>query len=110
MARRRTDIHNTCPCCDAVRYCMAIADGVDQVRQMVREQMRQGADAIKIMVSGGVASPYDPLMSLPILAGEISAAVEEAHAFDRYVLAHAYSAEAITRAVNCGCARSSTAI
>jgi imidazolonepropionase-like amidohydrolase len=81
---------------------MAIADGVDAVRQTVREQMRQGADAIKIMVSGGVASPYDPLMSLQYSLGEISAAVEEAHAFDRYVLAHAYSAEAITRAVNCG--------
>ena len=47
---------------------MAIADGVDDVRAAVREEMRQGADAIKIMVSGGVASPYDPLEFAAILA------------------------------------------
>ena len=35
-----------------------------EVRRAVREQLRQGADHIKIMVSGGVASPYDPLESL----------------------------------------------
>ncbi len=101
-ARRRTDMGGGCPCCDAVKYVMAIADGVDAVRQIVREQMRQGADAVKIMVSGGVASPYDPLMSLQYSLDEIRAAVEEAHAFGRYVLAHAYSPEAITRAVSCG--------
>jgi len=68
----------------------------------VREEMRQGADAIKIMCSGGVASPYDPLDSRQFTIDEISAAVEEAHAFGRYVLAHAYTPEAITRAVSNG--------
>ena len=81
---------------------MAIADGVDNVRAAVREELRQGADAIKIMVSGGVASPYDPLDSRQFSLGEIAAAVEEAHAFNRYVLAHAYTPEAITRAVSQG--------
>jgi imidazolonepropionase-like amidohydrolase len=81
---------------------MAIADGVDNVRAAVREELRQGADAIKIMVSGGVASPYDPLDSRQLSLGEIAAAVEEAHAFNRYVLAHAYTPEAITRAVSQG--------
>ncbi len=80
----------------------AIADGVDNVRAAVREELRQGADAIKIMVSGGVASPYDPLDSRQFSLGEIAAAVEEAHAFNRYVLAHAYTPEAITRAVSQG--------
>ena len=37
----------------------------------VREQMRQGCDHVKIMVSGGVASPYDPLESLQFSAAEI---------------------------------------
>jgi imidazolonepropionase-like amidohydrolase len=64
--------------------------------------MRQGADQVKLMVSGGVASPYDPLESIQFSIEEISAAVEEAHAFGRYVLTHAYTPEAITRAVNCG--------
>jgi imidazolonepropionase-like amidohydrolase len=101
-SRRRTDMGDGCICCNGARYTMAIADGTDAVRQIVREQMRQGADAIKIMVSGGVASPYDPLMSLQYSLEEIGAAVEEAHAFGRYVLAHAYSSEAITRAVTSG--------
>ena len=52
----------------------------------MREQMRQGADQVKIMMSGGVASPYDPLDSLQFSAAEVAAAVEEAHAFGRYVL------------------------
>jgi imidazolonepropionase-like amidohydrolase len=53
-------------------------------------------------MSGGVASPYDPLDSLQFSDGEVSAAVEEATAFGRYVCAHAYSAEAITRAARLG--------
>ena len=68
----------------------------------MREQMRQGADHIKIMMSGGVASPYDPLDSLQFTPDEVAAAVEEAHAFGRYVCAHAYTPEAITRAAHGG--------
>ena len=54
------------------------------------------------MCSGGVASPYDPLDSLQFSEAEIAAATDEAKAFGRYVLAHAYTPEAITRAVNNG--------
>jgi imidazolonepropionase-like amidohydrolase len=100
--RRRTDHHQYCRCCDGMRFTMAIADGVDQVREIVREELRQGADAIKIMVSGGVASPFDPLDSIQFTLPEISAAVEEATGFKRYVLAHAYTPEAIIRAVGQG--------
>jgi imidazolonepropionase-like amidohydrolase len=102
-SRRRTDQQAPpCNCCNAMVYCMAIADGADQVRQTVREQMRQGADQIKIMCSGGVASPYDPLDSLQFSPEEIAAATDEARNFGRYVLAHAYTPEAITRAVENG--------
>ena len=100
--RRRTDYFNGCRCCNGMAFTMAVADGVDNVRAAVREELRQGADAIKLMVSGGVASPYDPLDSRQFSLGEIAAAVEEAHAFNRYVLAHAYTPEAITRAVSQG--------
>jgi imidazolonepropionase-like amidohydrolase len=75
---------------------------VDEVRKAAREQMRQGADHVKIMMSGGVASPYDPLDSLQFSDSEVMAAVEEAHAFGRYVCAHAYSAAAIKRAAKFG--------
>jgi imidazolonepropionase-like amidohydrolase len=100
--RARTNDGYNCPCCNGQAYLRQIADGVDGVRKAVREQMRQGCDHVKIMVSGGVASPYDPLDSLQFSIPEIEAAVEEAEAFGRYVLAHAYAAEAIERAVVSG--------
>jgi imidazolonepropionase-like amidohydrolase len=101
-ARRRTDFRMRCHCCNAMSFSMGIADGVSEVRRAVREQMRQGCDQVKIMMSGGVASPYDPLDSLQFSEGEVSAAVEEAHAFGRYVCAHAYTPQAITRAAKAG--------
>jgi imidazolonepropionase-like amidohydrolase len=100
--RRRTDLGGGCPTENAMAFTMAIADGVTEVRRAVREQLRQGADHIKIMVSGGVASPYDPLDSLQYTTDEIRAAVEEAAAFKRYVCAHSYPASATARAVECG--------
>ncbi|SKA02722.1 Imidazolonepropionase [Enhydrobacter aerosaccus] len=101
-SRRRTDQGAPCGCCNAMVYAMAVADGPDEVRKTVREQMRQGADQVKIMCSGGVASPYDPLDSLQFSEAEIAAATDEAKNFGRYVLAHAYTPEAITRAVSNG--------
>ena len=79
-ARRRTDTSIGCPCCDAMSFAMGIADGETEVRKAVREEMRQGCDHIKIMMSGGVASPYDPLDSLQYSEREIQAAVQEATA------------------------------
>jgi imidazolonepropionase-like amidohydrolase len=83
-------------------FCMGIADGVSEVRRAVREEMRQGCDQVKIMMSGGVASPYDPLDSLQFSVDEVTAAVQEAQAFGRYVSAHAYTPQAIARAANAG--------
>ena len=101
-SRRRTDYGMRCHCCNAMSFTMCVSDGVSDVRRAAREQMRQGADHVKIMMSGGVASPYDPLTSLQFSMEEASAAVEEANAFGRYVCAHAYTPEAITRAANAG--------
>ncbi len=101
-SRRRTDLGVRCPCCDALAFAMCLADGTAEVRKSVREEMRQGCDHVKIMMSGGVASPFDPLDSLQFSPGEAKAAVEEAEAFGRYVCAHAYSPEAITRAAEAG--------
>lgn len=101
-ARRRTDTGIRCGCCDAMAFTLCLADGVAEVRKAVRGEMRQGCDHIKIMMSGGVASPYDPLDSLQFSMGEVRAATEEAAAFGRYVCAHAYSPEAILRAAEGG--------
>jgi imidazolonepropionase-like amidohydrolase len=72
------------------------------VIKAVRDELRKGADHIKIMVSGGVASQADPLESLQYRMDEIEAAVEEAVRWGSYVCAHAYSAKAIERAVRGG--------
>src|SRR3954452_20537399 len=100
--RRRTDFGSRCHCCNALTFAMGIADGITEVRRAVREEMRQGCDQVKIMMSGGVASPYDPLDSLQFSVGEVEAAVQEARAFGRYVCAHAYTPDAITRAAHGG--------
>ena len=100
--RRRTDFGVRCHCCDAMRFGMRQSDGVSEMLKATREQMRQGADHIKIMMSGGVASPYDPLDSLQFSPQEVAAAVQEASAFGRYVCAHAYTPEAMKRAANGG--------
>ncbi|WP_137045262.1 amidohydrolase family protein [Pseudolabrys sp. FHR47] len=101
-SRRRTDTAISCPCCSALAFSMGVADGETEVRKAVREEMRQGCNHVKIMMSGGVASPYDPLDSMQFSVGEVAAAVEEARAFGRYVCAHAYTPEAITRAAHAG--------
>ena len=73
--RRRTDTESHCHCCNAMNFCMELADGADAVRAAVREQLRQGADQIKIMASGGVASPTDPIGNLQFSVDEVKAAV-----------------------------------
>ena len=100
--RQRTQTEYECPCCSGLAYTARIADGVPEVIKAVRDELRKGADQIKIMVSGGVASQSDPLESLQFRVDEIEAAVEEATRWGTYVCAHAYSAEAIGRAVGAG--------
>lgn len=79
-----------------------VVDGVDDVRRTVRELLQMGADQIKIMSSGGVASPTDPVNALGYSLDETRAIVDEAAARHTIVLAHAYTPEAIRRAVECG--------
>lgn len=79
-----------------------VADGPDAVRKAARHNLRDGSDFLKIHVSGGVASPADPLESVQYTAAEIAAACEEARHRQTYVAAHAYSAESITMAVENG--------
>ena len=91
-----------CGCCVRVGALGRVADGVDEVRRAVREELQMGADQIKIMASGGVASPTDPVGAWGYSEDEIRAIVGEAQARHTYVLAHAYTADAIARAVRCG--------
>lgn len=90
------DAHPGCP------VMTRVVDGVDAIRQATREELRQGAHHIKIMVSGGVASPTDEVDATQYSLDEIRAVVEEAQAAGKYVSAHAYPGAAISRAVRCG--------
>lgn len=91
-----------CGCCAPAQAIALIADGVDEVRKAVRGELKRGAHAIKIMASGGVASPSDPIYALQYSDEEIACAVWEAKAWRSYVLAHAYTPESIHRAVRLG--------
>lgn len=79
-----------------------IADGVSEVRRAVRDEIRLGADQIKVFVSGGVGSDADPIHFLQYSMEELRAIVEEAEMGDTYAMAHAYTADAIYRAVDAG--------
>jgi imidazolonepropionase-like amidohydrolase len=78
------------------------ADGPDEVRKAVREQLRAGAGAIKLFASGGVmtrgVNPRSPSFS----EEELRAGVEEAHKAFRVVGAHAQATEGIKNAVRAG--------
>ena len=79
-----------------------VCDGISELRRACREEVRRGAHHIKLMVSGGVASPTDRIDSTQFSEEEIGAAVEEAEAANLYVMVHAYTARAINRALRCG--------
>ena len=88
--------------CAGLGLIGAIADGVGEVRRAVREQVRNGANQIKIMAGGGISSPTDPLEGTQFSMDELRAACEEAAAANLYAMAHAYSPRAVTRAVQAG--------
>ncbi|WP_151526725.1 metal-dependent hydrolase family protein [Serinicoccus kebangsaanensis] len=79
-----------------------VCDGVDAVRRGARDQLRTGAHHVKLMLSGGVASPTDRVDSLQFSADEVRAAVEEAQMANRYVTGHAYTARAVNRGLDLG--------
>src|ERR1700756_2844228 len=100
--RPRTQAVVTCACCEGGAALSRIADGVTECRRAARDELRKGATQIKILASGGVASPYDPIWNLQYSEEEVRAIVEEAQAWHTYVMAHAYSPEAIRRSIDFG--------
>src|SRR5262245_22782606 len=68
----RTWEADQCACCMAVAQFSTVADGVPEVQKAARQELRRGATQIKIMASGGVASPVDPVWNLQYSEEEIS--------------------------------------
>ena len=79
-----------------------IVDSPDQARVRVREHKRRGADVIKLMPSGGIASTGDDPRQQLMTNDEMRVAVETAHALGMKVAAHIYPAPAIENAVRAG--------
>jgi imidazolonepropionase-like amidohydrolase len=92
-----------CGCCRRLGRLGRVVDGVDACRRAVREEIKAGASQIKVMASGGVASPTDPIGFMGFSEDEL-----------RAICAEAESAQTRRRPSGgpwlAGCARSSTAI
>lgn len=88
--------------CDSMNALCVIADGVDECLKAVREELRRGAHCIKIMGSGGVASPTDPIWMNQYREDEIRAIVGECEERRTYVAAHCHPTSAIRRCVEYG--------
>jgi imidazolonepropionase-like amidohydrolase len=91
-----------CNCHTPFSNMSRVADGVSQCRQAARDELRMGADQIKIMAGGGVSSPTDSLYNSQYSREELRALVDEATRAGTYCMAHVYMAEGISRAVECG--------
>lgn len=88
--------------CASGNHLAEVVDGVENLRVAVRRRFQRGAHAIKIMTSGGVVSPTDPIRAPQYSAEEVRAVTDEAARRGSYVAAHCYSPEAIAHSVRCG--------
>jgi len=92
-----------CACAPAVfGWASVNADGVAEVIKATREELRQGAHCIKLMGSGGVASPTDPIWMNQYREDEIRAIVNECVERRTYASAHCHPASAVRRCVEYG--------
>jgi imidazolonepropionase-like amidohydrolase len=79
-----------------------IADGVDEIRKLVRQEVKYGADLIKVAATAGVLSEEDSVGAPQFSQEELNALVQEAHMWERKVAAHAHGTEGIKRAIRAG--------
>jgi imidazolonepropionase-like amidohydrolase len=93
--------HGYCSC-GSFNTVAVIADGVDECIKAVREELRRGAHCIKIMGSGGVASPTDPIWMNQYREDEIRAIVNETTERRTYTAAHCHPTNAVRRSVDFG--------
>jgi imidazolonepropionase-like amidohydrolase len=83
-------------------YKEGIADTPEECRKAVRYQIKQGADVIKAVPTGGVLSEGDAVGATQFTREEMAALVDEAHRLERKVAAHAHGADGIRMAVEAG--------
>ena len=100
--RRVTETQSPEIFCPTAGMRSVVCDGADGVRRAAREQLRLGADQIKVMASGGAMSPADELSATQYALEELSAAVEEAESARTYVVAHAYNDQSVRNCLKAG--------
>lgn len=102
-ARSQADMLEPCGCSALLKGGIGrIVDGVPDALHAVRDEIRLGADQIKIMSGGGIGSPHGFLEYDQFTEEEIRAVVDEARRARRYVMAHVYSADGVKRLVRLG--------
>ena len=79
-----------------------LADGVDEIRKLIRFEVKYGADLIKMLATAGVLSEEESVGAPQFSQEEMNAIVEEAKMWGKRVAAHAHGAEGIKRAVRAG--------
>jgi imidazolonepropionase-like amidohydrolase len=79
-----------------------VANGPVEIRKAVRWVIKNGADVVKVHVTGGVLSLTDDVNTPQLTQEEINALVDEAHALGRKAAAHAHSSEGAKRAIRAG--------
>lgn len=93
--------HGMCAC-SVVNSLAVIADGADECLKAVREELRKGAHCIKILGSGGVASPLDPIWMNQYRDDEIRTIVNECTERRTYVSSHCHPTDAVRRSLEAG--------
>lgn len=86
----------------AIQTPTRIVNGVDEIRAMIREQVKYGADWIKVMATGGVMSAGDDPTHTAYVDEEMWAAVDETHRLGRRITVHAIGTEGLKQAVAAG--------
>ena len=81
-----------------------IADGVDEIRKLIRFEIKNGADLIKLLATAGVLSEEESVGAPQFSQEEMNAVVLEAAMWGKKVAAHAHGTEGIKRAIRAGVA------
>jgi imidazolonepropionase-like amidohydrolase len=101
LAGESQHTHGYCSC-GATNFAGVVVDGVEECLKATREELRRGAHCIKIMASGGVMSPTDPIWMNQFCEEEIRTVVRECKERRTYVAAHCHPVGAIRRSIDFG--------